>query len=380
MFVAFRSSRRSFCTRGTCRRVLCGVCAGLLVQMNGPRAGAEPVGEVAPRRTENNDSLRSDADRSKARTLGYAGVEAYAAGDYEQAALALEESLRLFPVPSLGLWSARALVKLGKLIEAEARYRAVAALSADVGDPSVQNAGKADAARERVALSMRIPSLSVRLTGASPAEVSLTIDGLSLSSDQIHLPQSLNPGRHTVVGVRRAERSEVTLELAEQQHRVVSLRFADEFALPKAPPSEPTPLGPAALTAASPPALSPAVDSANGSLQTWGYVVGAAGVVLGGAAVAHYVWNQGRFDSWQTEHRALRAERVSGDYTRRQQLNNQLQSSIDGAEPVGVALALSAGACLASGLTLLMLHARGTSVSASALGPSSAQLDLRGQW
>src|SRR5688572_19645010 len=68
------------------------------------------------------------ARRERARQLGYAGIRAYAAGNYSAASTQLEESFGLLPVPSLGLWSARALVKLGKLLEAERRYRGVVAL------------------------------------------------------------------------------------------------------------------------------------------------------------------------------------------------------------------------------------------------------------
>src|SRR5262245_17640646 len=70
-----------------------------------------------------------DAARTKARALGYAGVEAYGNGDYSEASAKLEESFQLLPAPSLGLWSARALVGLGRWVEAEQRYRAVAALA-----------------------------------------------------------------------------------------------------------------------------------------------------------------------------------------------------------------------------------------------------------
>jgi hypothetical protein len=61
-----------------------------------------------------------DATRGAARTLGYDGVKAYNAGDYAVADQKLEKAYRVLKVPSLGLWSARTLVKLGRLVEASA--------------------------------------------------------------------------------------------------------------------------------------------------------------------------------------------------------------------------------------------------------------------
>ena len=49
------------------------------------------------------------ATRDAARGLGLSGVEAYQAGDYDVASNRLEKAYSLINVPSLGLWSARAL-------------------------------------------------------------------------------------------------------------------------------------------------------------------------------------------------------------------------------------------------------------------------------
>ena len=51
------------------------------------------------------------AQRPSGRALAYAGVEAYAVQNYRVASEKLEESFRLLRVPSLGLWSARALAR-----------------------------------------------------------------------------------------------------------------------------------------------------------------------------------------------------------------------------------------------------------------------------
>lgn len=122
---------------------------------------------ISPRSAMGQLQPSDDAVRAKARALAYAGVEAYAVGEYAGASEKLEESYRLLPVPSLGLWSARSLVKLGKLVEAEARYRAVAGLIVSPSAPPVQHRAKRDSARELLALLPKIPTLELELSGTT---------------------------------------------------------------------------------------------------------------------------------------------------------------------------------------------------------------------
>ncbi|HMI93208.1 MAG TPA: tetratricopeptide repeat protein, partial [Polyangiales bacterium] len=70
-----------------------------------------------------------EATRSAASTLGYAGIESFEAGDFAAASARLEKAYALLKVPSLGLWSARALVALGSFVRAWQRYAEVAHLS-----------------------------------------------------------------------------------------------------------------------------------------------------------------------------------------------------------------------------------------------------------
>src|SRR3954451_17395062 len=100
-----------------------------------------------------------DSSRAEARKIGYAGVEAFQAGDFATARDRLETAYQLLQVPSLGLWSARALAKLGKLVEADARYAQVIGLPTSVGDEAIQEQARQDARNERAALARRIPSI-----------------------------------------------------------------------------------------------------------------------------------------------------------------------------------------------------------------------------
>src|SRR5688572_21582724 len=95
---------------------------------------------------------QSDTTRAAARDLGAEGVEAFQAGNFQAASDKLARAYEILRVPSLGLWSARALAKVGKLVEASERYLDVTRLDASKGDTAVQRQAQTDAAVEREAL------------------------------------------------------------------------------------------------------------------------------------------------------------------------------------------------------------------------------------
>ncbi len=183
--------------------------------------------------------LVDDASRGMARKLGYAGVAAYQAGDYRTANDKLEKAYAVLRVPSLGLWSARALVKLGKLVEGSERYAQVAQLGAALGDEAVQKRALADAANELALLTPKIPRITVRLEGASPAEVQVQIDGVAVASPVLGQARLVNPGPHKIEGQRGGEHAAAELVLAESESKPAVLRFSSVVAASPAPAPAP---------------------------------------------------------------------------------------------------------------------------------------------
>lgn len=187
----------------------------LLLSLSASRAWAAPA----------------DADsRTTARSLAYAGVEAYAVQNYREANEKLEAAFRLLPVPSLGLWSARTLRKLGKLVQAEERYRAVSSMQVSPADPAVQRSAKLDAASDLEALLPRIPHVTIALSGALPGEVEVRIDGIAPADPTLGQAFPVDPGRHSIVGTRGSERVEVVVDIAEGGHEDAWLKFASPVA------------------------------------------------------------------------------------------------------------------------------------------------------
>lgn len=225
-----------------------------------------------------------DGTRAAARSLGTAGVEAYQAGDFRAAHDKLEKAYRILKVPSLGLWSARALVKVGKLVEAGERYLEVTRLTIQGGDTGVQKQAQADAQSELDALGQRIPSVVVQVEGADASTVSITLDGEAISNALVGEKRPVDPGAHHVEGTRGADHVSVDVKVAEGGSSPAVLHFSAETSAGAVPAA-------AAGAEIQPPpgAAQPIEDHVSAGsaspLRTAGFValgVGGAGLVLGG--------------------------------------------------------------------------------------------------
>lgn len=168
------------------------------------------------------------AERTAARALGTAGVEAYQEGDYPAASDKLDKAFALLKVPSLGLWSARAMVKRGLWIEALDRYLEAASIQIPAGEVAVQQNAQKDARREAEELKARLPQLLIELKGASADEVSLTIDAQPVASSVIGQPRLVNPGAHQVDATLGARHASGEATCTERQPCSVTLELAAE--------------------------------------------------------------------------------------------------------------------------------------------------------
>jgi hypothetical protein len=213
-----------------------------------------------------------EATRTAARALGTSGVEAYQAGDYVMATDRLEKAYGILRVPTLGLWSARALVQTGKWVEALDRYLEVASLQVPEGEYAVQKQAQADAEKDLAALRPRIPVLKVSTEGAALAETEITIDGRVVPSGLAGEGRLVNPGRHAIEGRHAGAAANAEVTVAEGQRETAVLRFGAAGAE-----------APLATTAAE-----PAADAGSKSdgkvMRTAGFVslgAGAVGIGIG---------------------------------------------------------------------------------------------------
>jgi len=218
------------------------------------------------------------ATRGAARDLATEGVGDYQAGNYQVASEKLERAYKVLPLPSLALWSARALDKCGKLVEASERYLEATRLEAGGGDQAVQEQAKEEARTERAALLPRLSSLTIEIVGATPENVVVTIEGTPIDSALLGVPRPTNPGKVAVRAEAGSTVAAVTVTLTEGEKRSVRLTL------------EKTTPGQQPATAASAPAAGAHDDGAASSNQWqrpvgWvGVGLGAVGLIVGGVA------------------------------------------------------------------------------------------------
>ncbi len=211
--------------------------------------------------------------RAAARSLGSAGVAAYQANDFKTATDKLERAYQVLQVPSLGLWSARALVKTGKLLEGAQRYVDVTRLSVSNGDAQVQKQAVSDAQKELAELTPRIPGIVVKVKGVDATTLKITIDGVQLSAALVGESRPVNPGPHHIVAATDAEQAETDVTVVEAEQKVVTLKFKGVPGAVVAPVNAAAPSAPPAESA-----------SKSGLSRTLGWTavgVGGAGIVVG---------------------------------------------------------------------------------------------------
>lgn len=224
-----------------------------------------------------------DQTRATARQLGEEGAALFAAGDHAGALKKYEVAYALVPVTTLGVRIARSLDKLGKLLAAEAKYRAVLAMDLPANAPAVHVEAKEQARAELAALEKRIPRIVVEPEGDADADgTTIAIDGTDIPRGAWKTKRAVDPGPHRIVLVRGDRQTVKDVRVEEGETLRVGL------AAPGAvqPPTAATTAPPAA---SSPPPAShteprPRPPSDDGTRRTVGYValgVGAAGLVLG---------------------------------------------------------------------------------------------------
>ena len=180
-----------------------------------------------------------DSARAVARQLGAQGIEAYQNEEYGVAETKLDRAYKLFAIPTLALWSARARLKMGRWVEASERYREATRASAQLGDVATQKQAQAEATRELEELLPRIPSIVIQLEGAEPSQVSLQLDASPVSVELLGLPRPTNPGAHVLTATWTAQDQphpplqQRRVRLLEGEQTIVRFAFRA--------PSKPTP-------------------------------------------------------------------------------------------------------------------------------------------
>jgi hypothetical protein len=173
-----------------------------------------------------------------ARSVAVAGREAYTAGDYKQALELFRRAFSIYPAPTLSLYEARSLEKLGRLREADEALQRTLSLPLDRAAPAQFGEAVETARQEREVLTPRIPSLTIRVLGVGVGELGLllSMNGEPLDASLIGRSFPLDPGVYALeVSTRDGRSAKVKIELAEGRHFDAVLNLGEPAGVP-APP------------------------------------------------------------------------------------------------------------------------------------------------
>jgi len=181
----------------------------------------------------------------------------------------------------LGLWSARALARCGRLVQASERYLEVMRLDPKNGDEAVQRQAQADAEREHDELQPRIARLTLAVFNTAPdGEVEVTLDGAVLPAALLRAQVPMDPGEHLIEARQGALYAKQPLRIAEGARVNVSLQLA----LPPgaAPVTSPAPTRAERALDRAPHVVAVASPERRAPVALWLTLAGAgAGLVVG---------------------------------------------------------------------------------------------------
>lgn len=206
-----------------------------------------------------------DRDPAAAEVLFDAGRAALERGDFGEACAKFEESQRLDPGAGTLLNIGTCSENLGRLAVAWQSYTEASRIL-PASDPREEYLKQ-----HLQAVSARVPWLTIRLAPGTPADASVTRDGVRVGAGSLGVAIPVDPGKVRLEV--RAEGREVkrqTVELAEGEKKEIQL----EAGAPLPPVPKPAPI--AARPRAAKRAPSQPIEG--GGTRTLGYAVGAVGV------------------------------------------------------------------------------------------------------
>ncbi len=191
------------------------------------------------------------------------------------------------------------------------------------------------------------------------------IDGREVGRTPLYQSVRLPAGTHTVSAVVQGMAPIVrSVTIAHGERQVVNLAMpatpavaAKDTGAP-APAQTPAPASGAGKAtegrARSEPDLTLGTPSSGRTLPALAYAAVGIGVALGGAALAVYLGNRGRYQDWEASNAALENDKGAIDHYAQQTANNRLADSLTRDNHLVAGLSIAGGALVAGGLTFLI--------------------------
>jgi hypothetical protein len=236
----------------------------------------------------------SAVDVAQARELFNQGLRLREKGDPNGALEKLKAAHALANTPITGLELGKTYELIAKLVEAREVLLSIGRLPVQPSETARSTAARTEGARLAEDLRPRIPTLTVRITGAPASAVTVSIDDAPIPSEGLEA-RPVNPGSHDV-SARASSGNPVhaSVEVKEGEARDVELKIAPASLAMQPPPttSSLSPTTPESPSAGSGGGLSP-VFFAGVGVAGAGLIAGAVtgGLAIGKASSAHSACN-----------------------------------------------------------------------------------------
>jgi hypothetical protein len=166
----------------------------------------------------------TDRDRAAARSAADAGADAFDQGEYQRALELFGRAEQLIHAPTHLLFMARALAKLGRLVESHETYLKIVHEQLPPSAPNAFKSAREEAQNEIGELEARIAYATVTVHGESASQVVLSIDHVDVPAAEQGIPIPMDPGIH-VFSARseKAGSDEKTVTLREGGRESIEL-------------------------------------------------------------------------------------------------------------------------------------------------------------
>lgn len=164
------------------------------------------------------------SDRETARSLMDDGDAKRDKSDFKGALKSYEAADAIMHVPTTGLEVARVQAQLGMLLEARETLNRVNHLPPKPGEPAPFTSARRTAETLTAEIGARIPSVTVLVTNADPAQVTVIVfDGEIVPPAAASAPRKVNPGRHVVIARSGSLERKQDVDVAERESKTVTV-------------------------------------------------------------------------------------------------------------------------------------------------------------
>ena len=185
------------------------------------------VATAEPPPAPTGSSSHTPADIAQARDLFNQALALRSAGDLPGALEKFKAAHALGGTPITGLELARTMMQLGSLVAAREMLLSIARIPVTPQETGRSSAARSEAAQLAEGLRARIPLLTVKVTGAPPESISLTIDGAALPAASLDAPRPVDPGSHQLVASSSSGgRAETSVKVREGEAQTVELALS----------------------------------------------------------------------------------------------------------------------------------------------------------